>query len=84
MQTVLIEIKNNSAFEALQALEHQNVIRIMNDDAGYSSFALQGEQSSIDDFIKWIHYAENSPTVSLIDAKKQWNEKKNRLQKIIQ
>jgi len=83
MQTLLIEVKNDNAFEALHVLENQNFIRIVSNNDISDSNVLSGNPMSVSNFINWINNAENSPTISLSDANKQWNQKKQRLEKNI-
>ncbi len=82
MQTITIELTGNNSLKALKDLEHKHLIRILN-EPDLSSYSLPGEPISIEDFRKWVEYAENSPTVSLNEAKKRWAEQKNTLQKLI-
>jgi hypothetical protein len=85
MQTLTIELTGNNslkALKALQDLEHKNLIRIIK-IPDLTSYSLPGEPISVDDFRKWAEYAENSPTVSLIEAKQRWALQKKKLQKLI-
>ena len=82
MQTITIELTDNNSLKALQELEHKRVIRIVK-EPDINSFALPGEPISEEDFKKWIEYAENSPTVSLSEAKQRWATQKKKLQKLI-
>jgi hypothetical protein len=82
MQTITIELTGNNSLKALKDLENKHLIRILN-EPDLSSYSLPGEPISIEDFRKWVEYAENSPTVSLNEAKKRWAEQKNTLQKLI-
>jgi len=81
MQTLLIELKNKTAYEELHNLEVKNIIRIVKDD--FSSVALSGDSLDVEDFRKWVEYAENTPTVSLTEAKQIWKARKKKLQRII-
>lgn len=81
MQTILIELKNNQAFEELHNLEEKKLIRIINDD--FSSYALPGKPINEEEFRAWVEYAENTPTVSLNEAKQRWEAKKKKLQNLI-
>ena len=82
MQTITIELTGNNSLKALQDLEHKHLIRILK-DPDINSYSLPGEPISNEDFRKWVEYAENSPSVSLNEAKKRWAEQKKRLQKLI-
>jgi len=83
MQTVLVELRDNKAFEELHNLEAKHLIRIVNENKTGSSYALPGEPVSVEDFRKWIEYAENTPTISLTQAKQQWQAQKKKLQQLI-
>lgn len=82
MQTLTIELTDNNSLKALQDLEHKNLIRIVK-EPDLNSYSLPGEPISVEDFRKWIEYAENSPTVSLTEAKQRWAAQKKKLQKLI-
>jgi hypothetical protein len=81
MQTILIELKNNKAFEELHNLEEKNFIRIVKDD--FSSYSLPGKPISEDEFRAWVESAENSTTMSLDEAKQRWDIRKKKLQGLI-
>lgn len=82
MQKLTIELTDDNSLKALQDLEHKNIIRILREPE-VNSYSLPGEPISEDDFRKWVEYAENSPTVSLIQAKQRWVQQKKKLQKLI-
>ena len=82
MQTLTIELTDNNSLKALQDLEHKNLIRILK-EPDLNSYSLPGEPISVEDFRKWVEYAENSPTVSLTEAKQRWAEQKKKLKKLI-
>ena len=82
MQILTIELTNNNSLKALEELEHKRLIRIIK-EPDLNSYALPGEPVSVEDFRRWVKYAEDSPTVSLSDAKKRWEIKKKNLQKLI-
>jgi hypothetical protein len=82
MKTVTIELTDNNSLKALQDLEHKNLIRIVK-EPDLNSYSLLGEPINAEDFRKWVEYAENSPTVSLTEAKQRWAEQKKKLQKLI-
>ena len=81
MQTITIELTDNNSLKALQDLERKNLIRIVK-EPDLNSYALPGEPISEEDFIKWAEYAENSPTVSITEAKQRWATQKEKLQKL--
>jgi len=81
MQTILIELKNNKAFEELHNLEEKNLIRIVTEDL--SSYSLPGKPIDETEFSAWVEYAENTPTVSLNEAKQRWDAQKKKLQGLI-
>jgi len=81
MQTILIELKNNKAIEELHNLEEKDFIRIVNED--FSSYSLPGKPIDEDEFRAWVDHAENTSTVSLIEAKQQWEARKKKLQSLI-
>jgi len=82
MQTLIIELTDNNSLKALQDLENKNLIRIVK-EPDLNSYSLPGEPISVEDFRKWVEYAQNSPTVSLTEAKQRWAEQKKKLQKLI-
>jgi hypothetical protein len=82
MDKIIIELTGDNSLKALQELEHRNLIRILRNPK-QSSYALAGEPISEVDFKNWIEYAENTPTLSLNEAKQQWSSQKRKLQDII-
>lgn len=82
MHTVTIELTSDNSLKALKELEHKNLIRILR-EPDLNSYSLSGEPISNEDFKKWVEYAENSPTVSLNEAKLRWTKQKKSLQKLI-
>ncbi len=82
MQLLTIELTNINSLEAIQELEHKRLIRIIK-KPDINSFTLPGEPITEEDFIKWVEYAEDSPTVSLTEAKLQWTARKKKLQNLI-
>ena len=80
MQTLTIELTGCNSLKALQDLEQKDLIRIVNEPE-INSYSLPGEPISDEDFKKWVKYAENSPTVSLTEAKLRWSDEKKKLQK---
>ncbi|MBN1340147.1 MAG: hypothetical protein JXA03_12535 [Bacteroidales bacterium] len=83
MQTVLVELRDQKAFEELHNLEAKKLIRIITENGPASSYALPGDPVSVEDFRKWVEHAENTPTISLTQAKKQWQAQKKKLQQPI-
>lgn len=81
MQTLTIQITNNSGLKALHALEQKKIIKIM-DDSEMESPAIPGDKLSLKAFKNWIAKSEEAPTVSLKEAKSQWSEKKRQLQRL--
>ena len=82
MKTVTIELTNNNSLKALLDLEQKHLIRIVNEPE-LNSYALPGEPTSEEDFKKWVEYLEDSPTVSITEAKQRWATQKKKLQKLI-
>lgn len=82
MQTLTIELTDDNSLKALQDLEHRHLIRIVKEPQ-VNAYALPGEGISEEDFKKWVEYAEDSPTVSITDAKQRWATQKKKLQKLI-
>lgn len=82
MQTLTIELTGINSLKALQELEDKNLIRIVK-EPDLNSYALPGEAISKEDFIKWVKYSEDSPTVSITEAKQRWATQKKKLEKLI-
>lgn len=80
MQTLTVVLTDNNSLKALQDLEHKHLIRIVK-EPDLSSYALSGEAISKEGFKQWVEYAENSPTVSITEAKQRWATQKKKLQK---
>jgi len=77
MKMLTIEVVAEEAIEALRRLEEKNLIKIIHSDT-INSPAIPGKELSAEEFNNWIADAENSSTVSLEEAKLQWeNEKAN-------
>ncbi|HDZ24837.1 MAG TPA: hypothetical protein ENH70_09930 [Desulfobacteraceae bacterium] len=81
MQTLKVELTDNS-LKALRELENKRLIRIVR-EPDLNSYAFPGEPITEDDFRKWVKYADDSPTVSLSEAKQRWAAQKKKLQKLI-
>lgn len=81
MQTLTIQIKDNSALKAIHALEDKKAIKIV-DDSDVDSPAFAGGPMSLKAFKNWIAKSEEAPSLSLKEAKSQWANKKKQLQKL--
>jgi predicted ATP-grasp superfamily ATP-dependent carboligase len=82
MDKVIIELTGDNSLKALKELENRKLIRILRNPK-QDSYALAGEPISEVDFKNWIEYAENTPTLSLNEAKQQWSSQKRKLQDTI-
>lgn len=82
MQTLTIELTDPNSLKALQELEQMQLIRIIT-EPDINSYALPGKSVSKEDFKKWVEYAEDSPTLSLNEARQRWTTQKKKLQKLI-
>jgi poly(3-hydroxyalkanoate) synthetase len=82
MQTLKVELTSDNSLKALQELECQHLIRIVT-EPDPNSYSLPGHPVSDEEFRKWIEQSENSPEISLTEAKKQWIEQKKKLKKFI-
>jgi predicted ATP-grasp superfamily ATP-dependent carboligase len=83
MNSILIELKNKKAYKELHNLEEQKLIRIVKEKDNEYSLVLPGKPIDADSFRKWIEYIENTPTISLTEAKYQWELQKKKLAKLI-
>jgi hypothetical protein len=81
MQTLTIQITDNSGLKAINDLEKKQFLRIV-DKQEFTSPALPGRSLSLKEFRDWISEAENSPTISLKEAKVKWAGKRKQLQKL--
>jgi hypothetical protein len=82
MDKVIIELTGDNSLKALKELENRKLIRILRNPKQVS-YALPGEPISDIDFKNWIEYAENTPTLTLNEAKQQWSSQKRKLQDTI-
>ena len=82
MQRLTIELTGSKALRALKDLEHDQLIRIVR-EPDLNSYTFSGKPISNEDFKRWIEYAEESATVTLVEAKQRWSEQKKKLQKLI-
>jgi hypothetical protein len=80
-QTLIIQIKNNSALKALNSLAERNFIKIV-DDAHTDSPALPGGRLSLKVYRNRIANAEHTPIMDLKEAKAKWAVKKKQLQNL--
>lgn len=82
MASITIELKGEDALKALEDLEEKDLIRIVK-EPDLNLYVLPGEPMSDEDFINWIEFAENTPSLSLNEAKQRWADQKKTLQKLI-
>jgi hypothetical protein len=82
MDKIIIELTGDNSLKALKELENRKLIRILRNPKQVS-YALPGEPISDIDFKNWIEYAENTPTLTLNEAKQQWSSQKRKLQDTI-
>ncbi len=82
MTSITIELKGEDALKALEDLEEKDLIRIVK-EPDRNLYTLPGEPMSDEDFRNWIEFAENTPSLTLNEAKKRWADKKQKLQKRI-
>ncbi len=82
MRILTIELTGNNSLKALHYLENKNLIRIVK-EPDTNLYSLPGKPISVEDFKKWVEYAENSPTVSLTEANQRWAGQKEKLRKNI-
>ncbi len=78
MQKITVQLTGKHSLGALRELENQHLIKIV-DEPDYNAWAVPGEPIEKEDFIKWVKYAENSPTVTLNEAREIWNIQKENL-----
>lgn len=76
MQTLTIELTSYKSLKALKDLEQKNLIKIHQND----SFALSGKEISEDQFKDWVNEAEGAESLSVNEAKRQWESHKKILQ----
>ncbi len=78
MQTLTISINNYSAIEVIRLLEKKKDISII-EESNINTMSLAGAATSVDEFRNWINAAEQTPTLSLEEAKLKWDIKRNQL-----
>ena len=81
MQTLTVQITDGNGLKALQALEQKHFIRIM-ENTGTESPALPGNALALSAFRSWINAADDSPTITLKEAKARWAQKRKQLPKL--
>ena len=81
MQTLTIQIKYHEGLKALHDLEGKHLIHIVEKNE-FDSPALPGEAMSFKAFQNWIHTAEDTPKLTLREAKAKWANKIKQLQKL--
>ncbi len=82
MVSITIELKGEDALKALEDLEEKDLIRIVK-EPDQNLYTLPGEPMSDEDFRNWIEFAENTPSLTLNEAKQRWADQKKKLQKLI-
>jgi hypothetical protein len=82
MQTIIIQITDESAIKTLQDLEEKRFIKIVNEPKEFSPF-LPGKPLSSEEFKDWITEAEKADTISLKEAKTVWTRKRRQLLKLV-
>lgn len=78
MQTLTVEITDESALKVLRDLEKKRFIKIL-DDPRKSSPALPGNPMTPEQFREWIGEAEASETMSFDEAYKAWQKEQKQL-----
>lgn len=81
MQTLTIQIKAHDGLKALHDLEGKHLIHIVKKNE-FESPALPGEAMSFKAFQNWIHIAEDTPKLTLREAKVKSANKRKQLQKL--
>ena len=82
MEILRIEVKGVEALKELHNLEQNDLIRIIK-EPDLNLYSLPGGPISNEDFTNWIEFADNSPTISLIQAKQKWEDQKRILKNFI-
>ena len=81
MQTITLQINDDSALKTIKELEREHTVRII-DGFDIDSPALPGKPMSIDAFRNWISEAEAAPTISLEEFKTRWAIRRKQLQSL--
>ena len=82
MEKLIIELTDSQSLKALQELESRQLIRILK-KPDLNALALAGEPITEEDFKNWVRYAEESPMVSIQEARQKWAAQKEKLRKSI-
>lgn len=82
MQKLTIELTDPNSLKVTQDLEQKRIIRIVN-YPDLDSYALPGNAISEEDFKQWVEYAQESPSISITEARERWALQKKKLEKLI-
>ena len=82
MHTMTLQINDNSALKTLRDLETRHMISIL-DTSEIDSPSLPGGPMRLTELKDWIKAAENTPSVSLNEAKAKWAGNRKLLRKLI-
>lgn len=82
MRTLTIQLKGENAMQMLEDMERRHEISIVHQTES-DSIALPGKPLAENEFRQWVQKAEQSPTVSLDEAKSRWEKKKKQLHRDI-
>lgn len=80
MQTVTLEITNDSAIKVLQELQDKHFINIVA-HSDLNAPVFPGKPLTPQEFKKWAASRENSPAMTLKEARIKWARKKSGLLK---
>jgi hypothetical protein len=80
MQTISLQINNDSALKTWRGIEPRHVISIL-ENSNVDSLSLPGPALNLNEFKSWIRNAEQTSTVFLNDVKEKWASKRKQLQK---
>ena len=81
MQTITIQVTDNSGLKAIHSLEKKQFLKIV-DSQEFHSPALPGKPLNLQEFRNWITKTESSATINLKEAKAIWAGKRKQLQKL--
>lgn len=81
MQTLTVQITDDSALKTLYALEEKQFINIL-DEFALNSPSLSGKALHLNAFKNWISNAESSAPIALKEAKSKWASQRKKLQKL--
>jgi|AntRauTorckE6833_2_1112554.scaffolds.fasta_scaffold00651_13 hypothetical protein len=82
MTRIIIELTGDDSLEEIQKLEKKNKIRIIN-KLNFNSSSLPGKPLNEQEFNEWITMAEESPELSINEAKTEWKNQKEAIKKNI-